>query len=114
MPDPAAVALIPVAGVITAALIAGLFALASKRADSEITATTVRAAAELKAREAADTARAELLADKNERIAMLTLERDEAATARDEAEAERDECRKQLEAIVSELALPWTKAEEDQ
>ena len=91
MPDPAALALIPVAGVIAAALIAGLFALAGKRSDAQVAATV-----------AADEARRELLADYKERIAVLT-------TDRDEARADRDESRRQvreLEAIVAELKRP--------
>lgn len=114
MPDPAAIALIPVAGVIAAGLIAGLFLLAGKRADSQIVASAATAEAEARARQAADEARAELLADKNERIRMLILERDEAIAARDAAETDRDECRKSMESIVVELGLPWTQTEEDQ
>jgi hypothetical protein len=91
VPDPAALALIPVVGVIAAALIAGLFSLAAKRSDAQVAAT-----------EAADQARRELLADYKERIAVLTVDRDEAR-------ADRDEARRQvsaLEAIVADLRGP--------
>lgn len=60
MPDPAALALIPVAGVIAAALIAGLFSLAGKRSDAQVAAA-----------ESAEQARRELVADQREHIAML-------------------------------------------
>jgi tRNA pseudouridine-54 N-methylase len=78
--DPAALALIPVAGVIAAALIAGLFLLAGKRADAQVAAA-----------DATDEARRALVDAQQQRIAMLTTE--------------RDECREQvraLEAIVRE------------
>jgi hypothetical protein len=81
VPDPAALALIPVAGVIAAALIAGLFSLAGRRSDAQLAAA-----------EAAERVRAQLLADYEARIRVLTEDRDEAR-------ADRDESRRQVEAL---------------
>ena len=88
MGDPAALALIPVCGVIAAALIAGVFALAAKRTDAQVEAAA-----------AADKARRELLDDMGRRIDVLSADRDEAR-------ADRDEARRQvtaLEAVVAQL-----------
>ena len=85
MPDPAALALIPVAGVIAAALIAGLFMLAGKRSDALVAADA-----------AAERARAQLLADYEARLRVLTEDRDEAR-------ADRDESRQQVLALEQRI-----------
>jgi hypothetical protein len=74
VPDAALSALIPVAGVIAAALIAGLFLLAGKRSDAQAAAS-----------DAAEEARLELVNNLRERIAVLTVDRDEARSDRDES-----------------------------
>lgn len=91
MADPAALALIPVGGAIAVALIAGLFQRSNKRTEVQV--------AELAA---ADRVRARLVEDLEARIAVLTVDRNEAR-------ADRDESRRQvlaLEARLVELGRP--------
>lgn len=90
--------LFPLAGVLASALIGGIFLLASRRTADEMAA------------------RKELLDSKNERIADLTVERDEARSERDDAKRERDEALRReveyrdqivhLEAIVETTGRP--------
>ncbi len=84
--DGALIALIPVAGVIAGGLLVGLFGLANRHAS------------------AADAARQELLAIKDQRILLLTVERDEARKDLDLCRTERDEYREQVAGLESTVA----------